>query len=519
MMAFKILALLPLILGQCFAANILAVLFFPGVSHFQMFKPVLKELARRGHSVDVYSSFPSDEKIKGYTDIVLESSAPKLTNNVTFQYLKNLQGTMSIINLSTTFGAKACDAVFKSTQMQYLKNSTKNYDLVITQLFSTECLLGWGWHFGAPNVVMTSSVNLPWSAYMFGNPDNPSYIPTYLAKSGVVMNLYERIVNTWDLVMSKLIYWWYSSLPSNQVAKEFFGQDMPDLDILARNISLQLINTHFSILGAIPLVPNIVEVAGLHIQQPKPVDKYFDGVLTTDKKGIIYFNTGTLIKSETFPIQTTQAIFDAFAQLPYKVIWKATKENFPNGLSFPENIHFEKWLPQQNILCDPRVKLFVSHGGMFGTQETVYCGVPILGIPYFADQFLNINQAEAAGFAKMLDFDNISKETVLEAAKELLDNPKYLQKSKEISHQFKDRPSSAMDTAIYWIEYVIRHKGAPQLQSPAKNLTWYQYYLLDVFIVAVGIPSILISLFVKLISKIVGSNGSRRHRNKKVKTK
>lgn len=39
---------------------------------------------------------------------------------------------------------------------------------------------------------------------------------------------------------------------------------------------------------------------------------------------------------------------------------------------------------------------------------------------------------------------------------------------------------------MYWIEYVIRHKGAPHLLTAAINLTWYQYYLLDVFAAIFG---------------------------------
>ena len=52
---------------------------------------------------------------------------------------------------------------------------------------------------------------------------------------------------------------------------------------------------------------------------------------------------------------------------------------------------------------------------------------------------------------------------------------------------FKDRPQHPVDTATYWIEYVIRHKGAPHLKSAAENLNVFQYFLLDVigFIVLV----------------------------------
>lgn len=58
-----------------------------------------------------------------------------------------------------------------------------------------------------------------------------------------------------------------------------------------------------------------------------------------------------------------------------------------------------------------------------GSQEAMYCGVPRLGIPIFADQELNIKQAENMGQAIKVDFEEISKEKILNAAKELLYNP------------------------------------------------------------------------------------------------
>lgn len=79
---------------------------------------------------------------------------------------------------------------------------------------------------------------------------------------------------------------------------------------------------------------------------------------------------------------------------------------------------------------------------------------------------------------------------------------RYSSKAKQISEEFKDRPLSAMDTAVYWVEYVIRHKGAPRLQSAAKQLAWYQYYLLDVILILFGIPLILLIAVVKTIRTI-----------------
>lgn len=58
-----------------------------------------------------------------------------------------------------------------------------------------------------------------------------------------------------------------------------------------------------------------------------------------------------MLQTESFHPKKLQDMFDAFAELPYHVLWKANKNNFPKGLRIPNNIHFEKWMPQLDILC------------------------------------------------------------------------------------------------------------------------------------------------------------------------
>jgi len=40
-----------------------------------------------------------------------------------------------------------------------------------------------------------------------------------------------------------------------------------------------------------------------------------------------------------------------------------------------------------------------------------------------------------------------------------------------------------MDKAIFWTEYVLRHKGAKHLKSAGADLKWFQLHLLDVYAV------------------------------------
>lgn len=60
---------------------------------------------------------------------------------------------------------------------------------------------------------------------------------------------------------------------------------------------------------------------------------------------------GSMLLTESFDDPILQGLFDAFAELPYKVLWKATREKFSKNLTIPNNIHFEPWLPQLEILC------------------------------------------------------------------------------------------------------------------------------------------------------------------------
>lgn len=68
---------------------------------------------------------------------------------------------------------------------------------------------------------------------------------------------------------------------------------------------------------------------------------------------------------------------------------------------------------------------------------------------------------------------------------------RYTINAKIVSEIFKDRPMTPAEAIVYWTEYVVRHRGAPHLKSHALNLTWYQYYLLDV----TGIVVLVVLLF------------------------
>lgn len=86
----------------------------------------------------------------------------------------------------------------------------------------------------------------------------------------------------------------------------------------------------------------------------------------------------------------------------------------------------------------------------------------------------------------------------------------YTKTVKQFSDVYRDRPLGPMKTAIYWLEYVIRHKGAPHMRSPAKELNFLQRHSVDViaflclivYIFYVSVKLLFLG-FVKLVKTLI----------------
>lgn len=126
--------------------------------------------------------------------------------------------------------------------------------------------------------------------------------------------------------------------------------------------------------------------------------------------------------------------------------------------------------------------------------ETVYHGVPIVTIPIFCDHDANAAKAEIDGYAKKLDLQHLTPEKLYKAIIEVITEPTYKVEVKKRQILLRDQKETPLERAIYWTEYVIRHKGAYHLQSPAKDMSFFQYYSLDVFLLIMSILVILYAL-------------------------
>nr|AVT42215.1 UDP-glucuronosyltransferase 40AC1 [Lissorhoptrus oryzophilus] len=465
-------------------AKILGLFPVPGKSHYILESTLMKALADVGHDVTLVSPFPKEnyQPVNGtYREIVLTGF---LEAHAERRKAVNLFETPSINPLSAIYimnkiGLKLTENTFKHKNVQNLIHSNKTFDIVIVGQFMNDALKGLASHFGGHLVLFSSVGTSTWVNHLVGNPSIPSYTPEMLLSFPARMTYFQRMKNALFNAIYNINQHLIFYPRQNKLLKKYLP-NAPDLHDALFNVSLVLLNTHESIAFASSYVPCMKAIGGFHVKLPKRLPIELENYFNNSKNGVIYFSLGSNVKSKDLPKQTREGIIKAFSKLKENVLWKYEDDNLPVDL--PSNVRIEKWFPQQDILAHPKLKLFITHAGYASTIEAVYHGVPIIAIPIFGDQRMNAVYAETKGFGSILPWSEITEETMIAKIREVIDNSKYKENAKRKSILMKDRQVQPLDDAIYWINYIIRHKGAPHLRVASLDLAWYQYYLLDVYV-------------------------------------
>ncbi|KAH8406761.1 hypothetical protein KR222_010009, partial [Zaprionus bogoriensis] len=492
-------------------ARILAIFPFPGPSQYINVVPYLKALAARGHDVTSVNAFPQKKPVQNFTDIFV----PEV-----FHYYENTISDWAVrLNLwnencfANDFFMNITKTIlnYAEIQRELLQPGKNQFDLIIVEAFRADALYGFAAHFNAP-IIGVSTFGTDWNIDdLVGNTSPISYIPIVTAGLSDRMTYWERVDSFVQTVVAwlnwKLVY-----VPQHiKLYKQFFPHVAHKVSLpeLTKNFSLVLLNQHFSLSFPRPYVPNMIEVGGLHIDHkpaplPKDIEEFIQGA---GPAGVIYFSLGSNVKSKNLPEERRQMLLRTFASLPQRVLWKFEDDQLPGK---PSNVFLSKWFPQPDILAHPNVKLFITHGGLLSTIESIHHGKPVLGLPFFYDQFLNVERAKRAGFGLGLDHKEMTSSELRNAIERLLTEPAFAETAKQMSARYRDQPMSPQETAVWWTEYVLRHKGAAHMRVAAQDLSFTAYHSLDVFALILGVGILILGLISWLLWKVISCFTSQR---------
>ncbi|XP_022107323.1 UDP-glucuronosyltransferase 2B1-like [Acanthaster planci] len=140
-----------------------------------------------------------------------------------------------------------------------------------------------------------------------------------------------------------------------------------------------------------------------------------------------------------------------------------------------------------------KTKLFMYHGGINGAYEAIYHGVPVVGIPLFADQIDNLLRLWSLGMAEYVKggIREVNSDTLYQLIMKVVSNPSYKRHAVAASERYRAQPQKPLEKATFWINHVLNH-GAEHLRTKSRELSWIQYHMLDV----AGVLAIPFVLFI-----------------------
>ncbi|KAK8724709.1 hypothetical protein OTU49_011231, partial [Cherax quadricarinatus] len=439
-------------------------------SHKNVFIPLARALADRGHQVTILANSSGTFEHPNITEIT--HGIPQVEQANMFEYRNDWISSWSIFaEILPTFASN----FYKVPKVKKLYERRKEFDLFMVDHGFNEVV--YPFLHEAPFIMVTTpGIDYRQSAVL-GNVFNPVYVNNHMSDFPRPFSLWHRFYNALYQILFALYWRNWTVVP--QIQKEISAQfpELPPLLELERNMSLALMNTHFSIGIPLPLLPSQVEVGAMHCRPGNPLPQELESWITgAGSAGVIYFNMGTVVPAITMPVQYRDLFIEAFRRLPQRVIWKYEGELE----DVPDNLMITNWLPQQDILAHDNVKVFITHCGLLSMQEAIYHATPLLAVPIFADQPRNSMFIRNSEMGEILLWEELTEDMIVDAITNIISNPKYKENIVKKSKLMRDQPVPPTELAVFWTEYVIRHKGAPQLRSPAAQLSWVEFLMLDV---------------------------------------
>ncbi|XP_046752130.1 UDP-glycosyltransferase UGT5-like [Diprion similis] len=486
------------------AARILGVFPFPSLSHQIVFRGLTLALRERGHELVVVTPNPiNDRTLKNYTEIDVSFLYQHLS--LDWITLAKKYTWYEFVMKSTPIHSAMTEGILSHPELQklYEPESGESFDLLLCETLRWPALLLLAKRFNIPTIGITSLYPPHQLHYQLGNPIMPSHPPYWNMKGTAVgkLTFWQRLYNfvaTWRYLHH---YRTTYTQEQQEIARKYFGNDVPDLGDLEKNVSLVFVNQQAPISFARPNVPNIIDIGGFHISdQRKPLSKDLQRILDEATQGFIYMSLGSNAKSASLTNKTRDEFVAAFSKIPYTVIWKFEDDRLPGQ---PENVHVMKWIQQQSILAHPNLKVFIYQGGLQSTEEAVSHAVPVIGLPVFCDQESNVDKIVSLGVGKKLDIFSVDRFGLMEAIHSIVRDDSYKQNMLKLRDLIKDKPYDTLKNAVWWTEHVIRHKGAPHLHSTTADDPWYQRQDMDLMFITSTAIWIAFSITLGVLHKLL----------------
>ncbi|XP_037052099.1 UDP-glucosyltransferase 2-like [Bradysia coprophila] len=483
-------------------ARILGVFPTPSISHQVVFHALMKDLAARGHHLTVLTTDALKIDNPNVTEINLHDSYDVFHKEINFVEFK--EGRNDEEKLMRAFMPVLLKVVENQLEHPAVKNIIENrdnqtFDVVIIEHLFYLSTVAFAEIYDCPIIGITSLDTVSFAHEAIGNEANPVIHPEvfFSYKHGQL-----SFVERWK---SLKFYLRQLFLFSTEYERDYmiqirkhFPTVTASLDSMNERIQLVMTNTHPAMGFIRPILPNTIQLGFMHIEPPAPLpDSDLKTFLDSARNGVIYMSLGSNVKSKDLSPEILAIFLTVFGNLTYNVVWKFEADNLPNK---PDNVFISKWLPQSDLLAHPSIKLFITQGGQQSMEESIDRTVPMIVIPFLGDQDSNAKRMVQKGIGHHLELHALTEGKLRGAITEML-KPIYKHNVQKLKELVNDQPMTSREKAVWWTEYVIRHKGAKHLEYPGRSVPFYQRYCLDFISIGFGFAGLLFAFINAVLRK------------------
>lgn len=249
------------------SANILAIETAACKSHWNYMSGMLQALVDVGHNVTVFTPYPDGNR-ENYTEVDVSRGYKKVIGNNVNDLLESYSDPIRTVFVLSALARERCDKVYDNMKLkEMLSNTHSDFDLVLTELFYSDCVSYAANKFGLPLIYITP---LPIVSFMersiTGHVSNPALVSDIMTKHGILKTFVQRLSNTIIYIISTLVIK-YTELKLKYSEPREYDFIQPTTP------SLVFVNAHFVSDAPKPLATNVISVGGIHLKAAQRLPK------------------------------------------------------------------------------------------------------------------------------------------------------------------------------------------------------------------------------------------------------
>ena len=170
------------------------------------------------------------------------------------------------------------------------------------------------------------------------------------------------------------------------------------------------------------------------------------------ERPVVYSTLGTVFNQPAYELPFFPAVLDSLRGEPLDLVITVGPDVDPALLGHqPANVHVERYLPQS--LLFPNCSVVVCHGGFGTVLAAIEHGIPMIVVPFGADQPINARAVERLGLGKVIDEEDLTADRLRTAVRALLNEPAWRGNVERLRDEARALP--AISAAVEIIERAV----------------------------------------------------------------